>query len=59
MSSDLSTKYLGNLEIIYQLAQKLAAKFPGATDGGESSGDCDYADESDKGIPDDEMREEV
>ncbi|KAL9074442.1 MAG: hypothetical protein Q9161_002230 [Pseudevernia consocians] len=59
MSSDLSIKYLGNLEIICLLAQKLAAKFPGATDVGDSSGDSDFADESGKGIPDEEMREEV
>lgn len=53
------TKYLGNLEIIYQLAQKLSAKFPESMDVGYASDDGNFGGGSDTGSSDDEMEEEV
>ncbi len=41
MSSESGAKYLGNLEIIYRLAQKLSAKFPKSMDVDYSSDDGD------------------
>ena len=55
MSPGSSAKYLGNLEIIYQLAQKLSAKFPEAMDAAYASDDDSFTDESDVGSSDDEM----
>lgn len=56
---DLCAKYLGNLEIIYQLAQKLSARFPGSMDVGDSSDDSDLADKSGTGSSGDEEIEEA
>lgn len=53
MSPESYAKYLGNLEIIYQLAQKLSAKVPGSMHVGYAS------DESDTGSSDDIMEEET
>ncbi|KAF6231685.1 hypothetical protein HO173_009987 [Letharia columbiana] len=53
MSPESYAKYLGNLEIIYQLAQKLSAKVPGSMHVGYPS------DESDTGSSDDYMEEET
>lgn len=59
MSPESYAKYLGNLEIIYELAQKLSAKFPESMDVGYTSDDNGFADESDTGSSDDEMKENV
>ncbi|KAM0799609.1 hypothetical protein BDR22DRAFT_890191 [Usnea florida] len=47
LSPGSSAKYLGNLEIIYQLAQKLSAKFPEAMDAAYASNDEHAANASD------------
>ena len=59
MSPSSYSKYLGNLEIIYQLAQKLSAKFPKAMDAAHASDDDSVTDESDVGSSDDEMNNEM
>ena len=68
LSPGSSAKYLGNLEIIYQLAQKLSAKFPEAMDAAYASDDEDTAnasddasvvDESNMGSPADEITDEM
>ena len=59
LSHESGAKYLGNLEIIYQLAQKLSAQFIGLMDVGDSSDDSDPADESSTGSSGDEEMKEV
>ena len=59
LSPGSSAKYLGNLEIIYQLAQKLSAEFPEAMDAAYASDDESATDESDVGSSDDEMNNEM
>ena len=68
MSPGSPAKYMGNLEIIYQLAQKLSAKFPEAMDAAYASNDEDAAnasdddsvvDESNVGSSGDEMNSET
>ena len=59
MSPKSFAKYLGNLELIYQLAQKFSAKFPESMDVGNALDDKLFADESDTGSSDDELREEA
>ncbi len=59
LSHEPCAKYLGRLEIIYQLAQKLSAQLPGSMDVGDSSDDSDLADESGTGSSDDEEIEEA
>ena len=58
MSSDSSAKYLGNLEIIYQLAQKLSDRHPRPIDIRYALPDRNFADELPSGNSDDDMREE-
>ena len=59
MSPEDLTKYLGNLEIIYQLAQKFSSKFPESMNVGNLSDDRSFGVGSDTGSSDDEMEEEV
>ena len=68
LSPGSSAKYLGNLEIIYQLAQKFSAKFPEAMDAayasdGEdpanASDDDSVTNESNVGSSEDEMTDEI
>lgn len=58
MSPESYTKCLGNLEIIYQLAQKLSAKYPELMYIRYASEDSSSADEFQAGSSDDEMKEE-
>ena len=59
MSPGSSAKYLGNLEIIYQLAQKLSAKLPEAMDTAYASDDDSIIDKSDVASSEDEMTNEM
>ena len=59
MSPEDLTKYLGNLEIIYQLAQKFSSRFPESMNVGNLSDDRSFGGRSDTGSSDDEMEEEV
>ena len=59
LSPSSSAKYLGNLEIIYQLAQKLSAKFPEAMNAANASDDDSVMDKSDKGSSEHEMTNEM
>ena len=59
MSPGSLTKYLGNLEIIYQLAQKVSAKFPETMDAAYASGNDSIVGESSVGSPEDEMTDNM
>ena len=58
MSPESYTKYLGNLEIIYQLAQELSAKHPESMDVRHVSEDSSSSDEDHRESSDDDMKDE-
>lgn len=59
MPPESFAKYLGNFEVIYQLAQRLSARFPDAMRTGYESDDSEFGDPNHTVSSDDEMEEEM